>query len=131
MQPEFTMPMALFVSVSTLAGCSCGAVAAWSRERRREREAFYKSEMLKKVAESPGPSALAALEYLREEERSARGRVREGTKLGGLITCAVGLGLVVFLSVIVPGKPVYIAGMIPLLVGATLLVYSLKFARQD
>ena len=131
MQPEFSTNFTLFLSVSSVATMSMTAVAVWSQERRREREAYYKSETIKKVAEAPGPSGLAALEFFREDERNARGRVREGTKLGGLICCAVGLALPVFLGAVVPDKPVYLAGLIPFMVGAALLLYSSKFARKD
>jgi hypothetical protein len=118
------------------------AVASWAADRRREREAYYRSEAIKKIAEMQGnapdavlqllrealtpssvpspwvatpralaayyrsetlkeiartPNAGAALEVLREQERNSALRIREGTKLGGLITVAVGIGLMPFL----------------------------------
>jgi len=44
------------------------AVVSWVRARLRERQAFYKSETIKKIAESQGGSS--ALEYLRDGDRA-------------------------------------------------------------
>ena len=69
-------------------------IVVWLGERRKEREAHYRSEAVKKVAES-GNSA--AVEYLRETERveAARGRIK--ARLAGLIAAAVGAALLIFL----------------------------------
>jgi len=83
--------------------------------------------MLKKLAESQTPGAVATLEYLNEEQRAKRGREeekkREGFILGGLINTAVGLALMAFLGAITHARPVYLVGLIPLSVGIALLVY--------
>src|SRR5271165_2881318 len=100
----FPLPMALFLSVGAIALFSFISVATWSDNRRREREAFYKSETLKKLAESPSTDALAVL---REEERIAARRRQEGIRLGGLITTAVGVGVIFFLRTLVNNEPVY------------------------
>src|SRR5215831_13828745 len=102
-----------FLSVASVALFSFVAVAAWSDTRRSEREAYYKSETLKKIAESQGAGASSAIEYLREEERNAERRRREGTKLGGLVTGAVGISLMIFLRAIVPDEPIYLVALIP------------------
>jgi Flp pilus assembly protein TadB len=113
----------VFLSIGAVALFSFVAVASWSDARRKEREAYYKNDALKKIAESPAPSAAAALEYMREQNRNAARRRREGIKLGGLITTAVGIALLVFLGKLI-GPPVYLAGLIPLLVGLVLLGYA-------
>jgi hypothetical protein len=125
---EFTLPMALFLSVGAIALFSFVAVATWSDSRRREREAYYRSETLKKIAEMGTDNAVAVL---REEERNALRRRLEGIKLGGLVTAAVGIGLMVFLRALVADEPVYLVGLIPLLVAASLLAYSYIVARKD
>ena len=38
------------------------SVGAWARERRKEREAFYRGEILKKLADSTGTQAQQVLE---------------------------------------------------------------------
>ncbi len=108
--------------VGTLAVFSYLAVDTWTDNRRKEREALYRSDVLRKIAETQGGAS--ALESLREEERNARKRRREGLKLGGLITTAAGIGIAVFLYMLVPDRPVYFAGLIPLLIGLALLFHE-------
>jgi len=117
---------AMFVPIiGSIALFSFLAVASWSEARRKEREAYYRGETLKKIAESSGESAKSALELLREQEKNSSSRRHEGMKLGGLITTAVGLGVMVLLYGLVPREegPVYLSGVIPLLIGIALLLY--------
>lgn len=133
MKPTELFPMFLFLSIGSIALFSFVAVASWSDARRREREAYYRSETLKKIAETQGSGtgAGSALEFLREEERIAARRRLEGQRLGGLITAVVGIGLVVFLRAIGHREPVYLVGLIPLLVGMALLAYSYLLAPKE
>ena len=128
-----SLPLFLFLSVASLALFSFIAVAAWAGERRQEREAYYKSEMLKKLAELQGPGATAAIEYLREQERIATRRRREGQKLGGLITAGVGIGMMVFLAGVARNdpEPAWLMGIIPVLIGVALLFYAYVLAPKD
>jgi len=89
----------------------------------REREAFYRSETVKKIAEMGGGPA-AALEYLREDQKKSALRRSRAILLGGMITAASGIALMVFLVVIIKNQEVYLAGLIPTLVGAALIAYS-------
>jgi hypothetical protein len=127
------LPVFLFLSVSALALFSFVAVATWADSRRKEREAYYRSETIKKIAETQGAGGNAALEYLREENRMAMRRVREGLKLGGLITAAAGIGVMVFLGAILDkgNKGVLFLGIIPLLVGVALMAYGYLMAPKD
>jgi DNA integrity scanning protein DisA with diadenylate cyclase activity len=111
---------------------SIGAVAlfvvfiptvSWIDSRRKEREAFYKAETIRRLAESSGEGARAALELLREEERIKAVKTREGLKIGGLINIGVGVGLLIFLRALVGNQPVYLCGLIPGLIGVAMLVY--------
>lgn len=94
-------------------------------------KAFFKSETLKRIAELKGDGADAVLAVMHEDERRTARRTREGLKLAGLILGGVGAGLFVFLQAIVPDMPVYLAGLIPLLVGAALLAYAFVFAPSE
>jgi len=96
----------------------------------REREAFYRSEMVKKIAETGGGSA-AAMEFLREDERKSARRHRHAISLGGMITLGAGVGLVIALRGLVKDEPVYLAGLVPVLVGAVLVLYAVVFAPRD
>jgi hypothetical protein len=127
----FSLPLALFLSVGAIAVFSFVAVAAWSDNRRKEREAYYKAETLKKMVEAHGPGSSSPVELLREEERLAARRRREGQRLGGLITFAVGIGLMIFLKAVDHDGQTYLVGAIPLLVGAALLAYSYLLAPKE
>jgi len=96
--------------------------AIWFGTRKKEREAFYKAETLRRITESSGEGAKAAIELLKEEDRLKRIKDREGMKVGGLVTLGVGVGLVIFLWAMV-GPKVALCGLIPGLVGVALLVY--------
>ncbi len=135
---DVSFPLFMFLSVGSVALFSFIAVASWAEARRREREAFYKSETLKKIAEAQGAGASSAVEFLREEalrraeeRKNAAQRRREGLKLGGLVTIAVGIGLMIFLRAIANDEPVFLVGLIPLLIGIALLVYSYFLAPKE
>lgn len=130
-------PHILVVLISLVLVCvfSFLAVASWSKARLRERQAFYKSETIRKIAESQGGSA--ALEYLRENDHNAARQRREGQRVAGLVTLAVGVGVMIFLRR-VPISPdsgsdssAYLVGLIPVLVGVALLIYSYLLAPKD
>jgi len=92
--------------------------------RRKEREAFYKAESLRRVTESSGEGAKAALEMMRDESRRERIAKREGLKIGGLICIGVGLALIIFLRVLVhDSDSPYLCGLIPGFVGVAMLIY--------
>jgi hypothetical protein len=117
--------------VGSIALFSFLAINGWADARRKEREAYYRGETLKKIAESSGEAARSAMELLREQEKNAAKRRLEGLKLGGLITAAVGLGVMVLLRGLEQEHPVYLAGLIPLLVGSALLVYAFVLAPKE
>ena len=105
-------------------------LVSWIDSRRKEREAFYKADMMRRLAESPGEGAKAAIQLMHEQERLTRIKAREGIKIGGLINLAVGVGLIIFLRAMLGaghGSP-YLCGLIPGLIGVAMLSYSLFFA---
>jgi hypothetical protein len=111
------VPIVIFVSVFTFL-----VFAAWFSTRLKEREAFYKSENLRRITETSGEGAKAAIELLREDERLKRIQAHESVKIGGVVTLGVGLGLVIFLWAMV-GPKLALCGLIPGLVGVAFLVY--------
>ena len=117
--------------VGSIALFSFLAVTTWADARRKEREAYYRSETLKKIAESSGEGAKSAMELLREQEKNTLKRRLEGMKLGGLITAAVGIGVMVLMHGLAKDEPVYLSGVIPLLVGAALLLYTFVLAPKE
>jgi len=117
--------------VGSIALFSFLSVAAWSDARRKEREEYYRNETLKKIAESSGEGAKAAIELLREQNNSVARRRLEGMKLGGLITAVVGVGVMVLLHGLEHDEPVYLVGLIPLLIGLALLLYTFFLAPKE
>lgn len=97
----------------------------WMDTRRKEREAFYKAESFRRVAESTSDGAKAALEMMREEARQTRIKTLESMKMGGVINIGVGAGLTIFLRFLIgggQGSP-WLVGLIPGLIGVGMLVY--------
>lgn len=119
---------------------SIGAVAlfvvfiplvSWIDSRRKEREAFYKSETLRRLGESSGEGAKLALDMLHDEARREEIKKREGLKIAGLINLGVGVALVIFLRALIGGgqDSPYLCGLIPGLIGVAMLVYVFFLAR--
>ena len=105
-------------------------LVSWIDNRRKEREAFYKADTMRRLAEASGEGAKAAIALMREEERLKRIKTLEGLKVGGLINIGVGLALTIFLRAMLgssQGSP-YLCGLIPGLIGVAMLTYSLFLA---
>lgn len=123
-------PPFVFFSIAAVSICSFTAVVVWVKERRREREAYYSSETVKKIAELQGPNVTVAIEFFRDAERNAALRRLEGIKVGGLLAIAVGLGMGILLRAVDSNNPNphFLVGIIPLLVGVALLIYVYMLA---
>ncbi|HEY6489722.1 MAG: hypothetical protein WCC26_17190 [Terracidiphilus sp.] len=105
-------------------------ITTWLDTRRKEREAYYKAETIRRLAESSGEGAKAALDLMREEDRIHQARRLEGMKIGGLINIAVGVGLGFMLWAMNPKDGPYLVGLIPGLIGVALLVYAFLMASR-
>lgn len=122
----------LFLSVLMICVFSFVSIAVWTEARRKEREAYYKAESLRRIAETPGDGAKYMLEIMREEERIRQDRVlaqdfkkAEGMKIGGVVTIAVGVALMFFLHSVGDGNSAYLVGLIPALLGVALLISAM------
>jgi hypothetical protein len=80
--------------------------------------------MLKKVAESQGPGVTSTLELMREEAKINAFRAKQGLKIAGLILTATGIGLLIFLHALITDAPIYLVGVLVLLIGAALFASS-------
>jgi hypothetical protein len=129
-------PVFMFLSIGSVALFSFVAVAVWFESRRKEREAYYKSETLKKIAES-GAGGDTALEFLREQEKIRERQRRDGLRLGGLISGVVGVALMIFLRAMAHDPhtgveaEVYLVGLTPLLIGIVLFLYPYLLAPKE
>jgi hypothetical protein len=104
-------------------------VTTWIDSQRRERESFYKAEMVRRLTEASGEGAKAAVELLREQDRIERAKKHEGMKIGGLVNIGVGLALIVFLHMLIPNEAVFLCGLIPAFIGVALLLYVFLLAK--
>ncbi len=113
----------LMIAVANVALFSFLAVAVWIGARQKEREAYYKADMIKRIAEVGGDQS-PALAYLREQERISAAKRLAGFRLGGLINLAIGLALMILLYALARWSGVYLVGLFPLFVGLALLAYG-------
>ena len=100
-------------------------LVTFMENRRKEREAFYKAETLRRLTESSSEGAKAALVMMQTEDRQQRLKRREGMKAGGLINIGVGVSLVIFQRFMLgtgDGSP-WLCGLIPGFIGVAMLVY--------
>ena len=127
-----TTAIAAFIlgAVATIAMFGFFAIAAWVNARRRERESYYQNEVLKKLAEAGQDGSSAALEMFREQQRTTVRNRLESQRLGGLILTAVGVGLMGLLKGVASHEE-WRTGLIPVLVGAVLLIYSYVLAPRQ
>ena len=114
----------LFLSIGAVALFSFLAVASWMDARRKERESYYKNEMLKKFAESSEASASAVVGLLREEARRAIINRRARMRISALVNAAVGISLLIFLRALIRDHPIFLCGLIPLFIGIALYAGS-------
>jgi hypothetical protein len=106
------------------------SIAAWADNRRKERESFYRHETYRKIMEHPGEATQPVVEMMRERERQRQLKRIEGLRLGGLVTSAVGIGVMVFLYFLTDEAPIYLAGLIVLLIGLVLMVHGFFIAKS-
>lgn len=125
-----TTVVAAIGTLIPIVGIAFAGFVIWLGVRLKEREYQNKNELLRKIAESQGDAAQKVLEMIRRQDYAAQVRRREGLKLGGLITLAVGLALMIFLHMIERSEPVWTVGTIPALVGAALILYVLFLAPK-
>lgn len=133
-------------AVASIAVFGTAAVGSWSESRRKEREAYYRAEAVKKLAEiqhTPPPEVLKLIEDAMKvdtkpsgwpppwarpaappatpEQGAARRQVvREVARVVGLVVAALGGGLLTMVG----QDPAFAGGAVPLLIGIALFVYG-------
>lgn len=123
--------MALAIPVvSIVAVFTFVAIATWSDNRRKEREAFHRHETYRRMMEQPGESARDVLELMRHEEMQRLRQKVEGIRLGGMVTAVVGVSLMIFFYFLIGASPIFLVGIIPLMIGLVLMVYGFFMMKQ-
>lgn len=99
------------------------ALSSWARQRRLEREFFYRNELYRTLAER-GEMGAADLHRLRNEDHARRVAVRhQGRVLAGLVLVAIGGGMLFAFA----GHDVAVSrrlGVLPLAAGAAVLGHA-------
>jgi len=128
-EPSYTdLGLWAFLTISAVAMFAVFLpLVAWIGSRQKEREAFYKAETFRRLAESSSEGAKMAIELLREQSRLERLKHRQGVLLGGMINIGVGAALVIFLTALKVGQPgaTNLCGLIPGFIGVAMVVYAL------
>ena len=127
----------LFLSVTVISVFTFISIAVWTEARRKEREAYFKAEALRRIGEMPSDGAKYVVEMMREEEQNRQLRARineakqiEGMKIGGMVTLAVGIALTALIAGKSDDHYAYLVGLFPGLIGVALLVYALFMAPK-
>jgi hypothetical protein len=116
--------MFFFLSVGAVSLFTFFGVAAWTAARKDERIALYRTELLKQLAEKPSGGARQVLEMLRYENERKELDKRRGLVLGGMLTAAVGTGVMILLATLPIDVTVWPVGLIPFLIGAALCLFG-------
>lgn len=99
----------------------------WAKHRRTERQAFYRHELIKQLAEK-AVSEEQLLAFMREEAKVRQQNRRQGLLVGGLITLAVGIGYMIGFQWI--DDEVWMIGAIPALIGVAMLASAFLFGAE-
>jgi len=124
----------LFLSVLMVSVFTFVSIAVWTEGRRKEREAYYRAESLRRIAEIPGEGGKYVIEMMREEERirqdkerSQDAKKRDGLILSGMVNIGIGVGLGIFLYSLAGRNSPYLVGLLVVFIGIALLVYAFYF----
>lgn len=121
----------LFLAAGAVGLFAYLSVAHWVDARARDRQARDRLALLRRVAEQSPESAQSVLEQLRQEEaiareserREARKSRRNGMQAGALLI-ALGIGFGVMFALVARREPVWIIGLIPILVGLVVFAFA-------
>ncbi|TMQ63119.1 MAG: hypothetical protein E6K79_10760 [Candidatus Eisenbacteria bacterium] len=115
--------------VAIVGGISVAIVRIVTQARLEE---LARRERIAAIERGADPSKLPPLPttsvggYASENYPQGNGRLRRahGLLIGGLITVAAGIGLAILVGTMEPDKKAWVVGLLPILVGAALLISS-------
>lgn len=105
------------------------SVTYWISARAAERRMRERYALLKHLSERPAESVQLVLDQLRQDDAHEAERLRakalvlrRGKLEGSFVLLAVGAALALFLYYLVPDKPLWMIGLMPLLIGVVLVI---------
>lgn len=111
--------------IAVTGGITMGIIRTLGQQRMAE---LARRERIAAIERGVDPDKLPSLVGVEgyEDQSYGNGRLRRahGLMIGGLITVAAGIGMMILFNTIEPQKQYYTIGMIPVLVGLALLVSS-------
>ena len=119
---EIMIPIIAIISTFTFIG-----VLAWTKHRRSERQAYYRHELVKQMAEK-ADSENQLLAFMREEAKSVQIQRRQGLMVAGLITLAVGIGYMIAFQWI--DDEIWMIGAIPALIGVAMFAGAFLYGEN-
>ncbi len=120
---ELLIPIVGIVATFTFVG-----LIIWAKHRQSERQAYYRHELVKQMAEKGGDQD-QLVAFLREEARLRQVGRRRGLILGGLVVLAVGLGHMFAFRFV--AEDIWALGAVPALIGVALLIGGLLFKSAE
>lgn len=103
--------------------------AIWARQRRRERDAYYRHELAKSMIQR-GADVDEVARLLRKSNATLVER-RETLKVAGFLTLAIGVGFILGFQWIPAEEAVWKVGYVPTLLGLAMLIYAFTSGRSD
>lgn len=108
------------------------SVAKWISARAADRRMRERYALFKHLSEQTAGGAQLVLDRLREDDAREDERARASTHLarrskleGAGVLMAAGAGVATFLYYLGPDKPVWLIGVIPLIIGAVLAAFAI------
>ena len=93
---QIVLSFGLLVSLVAVGGVfAFVSVLVYSENRRKEREAFYRAEVHKRVLEQPGGGADQLRSLMLVEEAARARQTRDSIFTWGLVTTAVGIAMLI------------------------------------
>jgi uncharacterized protein DUF6249 len=122
----------LFLAAGAVGLFAYLSVVHWADARTRDRQARDRLALLRRIAEQSPESAQLVVEQLRQEEAIAREHERREARKSrrkemqaGVILVALGIGFGVMFAVVASKRePVWIVGLIPILVGVVVFAFA-------
>ena len=124
LEDALRLAVVLAIPVSAILGIAAWAtVVGHAKQRRLEREAYYRGELNKKLAEEGRLSVTELLSAREDELRQQWLKRREAFKGAGIVIAALGLAMVAGMGA-AGEEEALIAGFVPMFLGGALLGYG-------